>query len=111
MAACLPFAVFVVRYIDVFIALVTNGAAIIFSSTFGRAHLGTLDSLGNAFSTLSLGVGPLTFGLAKELTGSYRPMFIVLVALAALASVSLATLQPLPPPSRSIKLVDGQAVE
>jgi MFS family permease len=66
-----------------------TGYAIIFSYTFGRLHLASIDGLAAAFLTVSVGVGPLFFGLVRTFSGSYEAIFILLLVLSVAATVVL----------------------
>jgi len=64
-------------------AATSIGTPIVLAHTFGRAHLATLTSFKVGVDVFALGLGPLLFGLDKDITGHYYH------ALGGISAVSL----------------------
>ena len=42
---------------------------------YGREHLGSISSVAMSIAIVGTGLGPLVMALARDLTGSYGPLF------------------------------------
>ena len=54
---------------------------------FGTKNLGKIQGSAQALTVLSSALGPVSLALSKEYFGSYRPLFLVLAALACLSAL------------------------
>lgn len=69
----------------------------------GRLHLGEISGFNTAITVFASAVGPVTFSLARDCTGSYHAaMWVCLAAIIALllAAARLSPRPPLPEPTR-----------
>ena len=86
-----------------------TGYLTIFAYSFGRANLGTIDSVASAWITVACGVGPLLFGLAEDTNHSFDVMYYVVLCISIISTFSLAfSNKPTPPPlHRRLRLDDS----
>ena len=68
------------------------------ASIFGRVDLGTIQAVASGAITLSLGLGPLFFGIVKDFSGSFDPALIFLMAGTAATALGLFLLGTPSPP-------------
>jgi MFS family permease len=69
-------------------------ADVAWPSYFGRRYLGSIRSVGFAVGVFGAAIGPIPFGLAFDMTGSYAPAIFGLMALPILAAVALFWARP-----------------
>lgn len=70
----------------------TNGIArvvsnVIWANYFGREHLGAISGLTTTFGSAATGLGPLVYGVGRDLAGSYWPSLWISALLPALLAV------------------------
>lgn len=83
-----------------------TGYLTVFAATFGRANVGTIDSVASATLTMACGLGPLAFGYDYDATGSFNIMYWTVLVVSVLSTVMLAFVKmpPPPPEHRRLKL-------
>lgn len=78
----------------------TNGvfravSAIVWPSYFGRSHLGSIYGVTTAAGVLGAALGPLPFGIVRDLWGTYQPTLYVFAGLSVVLSlISLLVKKP-----------------
>jgi len=71
---------------------------ILLADLFGRRCLGSIQAFSTGLTTVSAGLGPLIFGIARDYLSSYHVVLITLVGLTGCAGCLLCVISP---PSRS----------
>jgi MFS family permease len=61
---------------------------------FGRRHLGSIQGTATTIMVVGASIGPLPFGAAFDLTGSYRLALIVLAAQPVICSIAVLFMRP-----------------
>jgi MFS family permease len=69
-------------------------ADVAWPSYFGRRHLGSIRGFGFAVGVLGAAIGPIPFGLAYDLLGSYNAAITGLLALPVVATVAVLRSRP-----------------
>lgn len=96
LAACLlslpyMFEVWHVYLNAVFLGISAGVVIVVFfacwATYFGTKNLGKIQGSAQALTVLSSALGPVSLALSKEYFGSYRPLFLVLAALACLSAL------------------------
>ncbi|MFM9106108.1 MAG: MFS transporter [Chloroflexota bacterium] len=65
---------------------------------FGRRHVGAIRGAGTALSLAGAALGPLPFGVARDVTGSYDPALAALLIVPVLAAAWMLVVRPPAPP-------------
>ena len=60
------------------------------ANLFGRAHLGKITASMYISAQLTSAGGAFVFGIAKDVAGSYRPLFLFLIAGLVLQALAVA---------------------
>jgi nitrate/nitrite transporter NarK len=61
---------------------------------FGRKHLGSIQGTATTIMVVGASIGPLPFGAAYDLTGSYQTALLTLSLLPALCAVAVLFMRP-----------------
>eukprot|EP01012_Entosiphon_sulcatum_P003808 TRINITY_DN11358_c0_g1_i1.p1 TRINITY_DN11358_c0_g1~~TRINITY_DN11358_c0_g1_i1.p1 ORF type:complete len:538 (-),score=79.26 TRINITY_DN11358_c0_g1_i1:26-1558(-) len=64
------------------------------ASSFGRSHLGSIIGVAVAFCQAGTGVGPLVFGIGRDLLGSYKPLLYTLATIPIPLCAAMLLLKP-----------------
>ena len=78
---------------------------VIFADYFGRRYLGSIQGVVRSVQTVAQAAGPLAATLAYDFLGSYKPVFILMAAIAVIGAVSVFLAQP---PKEPREAVTGQ---
>jgi len=91
-------------------AFMLNIVAVVYANFFGRAHVGAISSSGDSLLVLGSAVGPVIFGLIRDVTGHY---FGALVSAGVLPLVLIALLLRFgdPPPNAPESQMVGKDFE
>jgi MFS family permease len=68
---------------------------------FGRTSFGLINGFATLVVMMGMTLGPLIAGILADQTGSYKPGFTILAAMAALGSISFILATPPAPPGTS----------
>ena len=78
---------------------------VIFADYFGRRYLGSIQGVVRSVQTVAQAAGPLAATLAYDFLGSYKPVFILMAAIAVIGAVSVFLARP---PKEPREAVTGQ---
>jgi OFA family oxalate/formate antiporter-like MFS transporter len=77
----------------------------VFAEVFGRAHAGEIFALNRTLGVVGSGLGPLLFGVWRDVAGKYRPALLGVACMPLVASLAVA----LTPPHASCPAVSEEA--
>lgn len=83
---------------------VSTTPSLMMAHLYGRAALGTLNSILSGLAIGFIGLGAVVFGLVKDYLGSYTGLLVVLLALAILEVLILLFLKEPKHPEKSEEL-------
>ena len=66
----------------------------VFADVFGRAHAGEIFALNRTLGVVGSGLGPLLFGVWRDVAGKYRPALLGVACMPLLASLAVALTPP-----------------
>ena len=78
---------------------------VIFADYFGRRYLGSIQGVVRSVQTVAQAAGPLAATLAYDFLGSYKPVFILMAAIAGIGAACVFVAQP---PKEPRETVAGQ---
>ncbi|MGB1252767.1 MAG: MFS transporter [Candidatus Promineifilaceae bacterium] len=76
----------------------TNGFArvvsnVVYANYFGRVHLGAITGLTSTIGSAASGLGPMVYGIGRDLAGSYWPSLLVSALFPAIMAVLILSLK------------------
>jgi MFS-type transporter involved in bile tolerance (Atg22 family) len=66
----------------------------VFAEVFGRAHAGEIFALNRTLGVVGSGLGPLLFGVWRDVAGKYRPALLGVASMPLVASLAVALTPP-----------------
>ena len=66
----------------------------VFADVFGRAHAGEIFALNRTLGVVGSGLGPLLFGVWRDVAGKYRPALLGVACMPLVASLAVALTPP-----------------
>ena len=76
----------------------TNGFArvvanVVYANYFGRVHLGAITGLTSTIGSAASGLGPMVYGIGRDLAGNYWPALLISALFPAIMAVSILFLK------------------
>jgi len=81
-----------------------TAGAVMWAKFYGREHLGSITSVAMSIAIVGTGLGPLIMALARDLTGSYRPLFNISAFFPLVLAVANVVVRPPRPGANSSHL-------